>query len=115
MVFLYGGLGRRRGTPQDSVGGSLKKCTKCGGNHDDRVCLKIGDEMEAKTVEMKRQTEEIEHQTTTILFKRKNRSNNKAISSEIKVYASGLNVNKDIEECDPLVPSFSSSFFFLFY
>jgi hypothetical protein len=36
------GHGRGRGTPQDTSGGSLKKCTKCDGNHDDNACFKVG-------------------------------------------------------------------------
>ena len=41
--------------------------------------------------------------------RRQNRINNKDTSSEIKTYSTGLNVNKDIEECVPLVPSSSVS------
>ena len=48
------GRGRGRGTPQGAVGGFLKKCTKCGGNHDDSACFKVGDEVEAKAAEMKK-------------------------------------------------------------
>ena len=58
---------------------------------------------------MKKQTEEIEEQDTVILSKRKNQPNNKATSSEIKTYSAGLNANKGIEECVPLVPSPSAS------
>ena len=54
------GHGRGRGTPQVSVGGFLKKCTKCGGNHDDSACFKVGDDLVTKTTEMKKQAEEIE-------------------------------------------------------
>ena len=100
------GHGRGRGTPQGVVGGFLKKCTKCGGNHDDSACFKVGDELAAKAAEMKKQAEEIEQQTTVILSKRKNKPNNKATSSDIKTYSAGLNANKDIEEC---VPSSSAS------
>ena len=72
-----GGRGRGRGAPQGAVGGSLKKCTKCGGNHNDSVCFKVGDELAAKAAEMKKQTEVIEQQATAILSKRKNRPNNR--------------------------------------
>ena len=85
-----------------------QEVTKCGGNHDDIVFSKVGDELTAKAGEMKKQTEEIEEQATVILSKRKNRPNNKVTSSEIKTYSAGLNVNKDIEECVPLVPSIQS-------
>ena len=47
---MRGGRGRGRGAPQDAVGGCLKKCTKCGGNHNDSVCFKVGDELTAKGV-----------------------------------------------------------------
>ena len=106
---MRGGRGRGRGTPQDATGVSLKKCTKCDGNHDDRACIKVGDELTAKVAEMKKQTEEIEQQAAVILSKRKNRPNNKTTSSEIKAYSAGLNANKDIEECAPLVPAPSAS------
>ncbi len=45
---MYGGRGRGRGAPQVAAGGSLKKCTKCGGNHDDNVCFKVEDELVVK-------------------------------------------------------------------
>ena len=45
---ISGGRGRGRGTPQGAAGGSLKKCTQCGGNHDDSVCFKVGDELTVK-------------------------------------------------------------------
>jgi hypothetical protein len=54
------GHGRGRGTPQGAAGVSLKKCTKCGGNHDDSTCFKVGHELAAKVVELKKQVEKIE-------------------------------------------------------
>jgi hypothetical protein len=54
-------------------------------SHNDSVCLKVGDELAAKAAEMKKQAEVIEQQSTVIFSKRKNRPNNKATSSEIKV------------------------------
>ena len=106
---MYGGRGRGRGAPQVAAGGSLKKCTKCGGNHDDNACFKVGDELAAKAAEMKKQAEEIEQQAAAILSKRKNKPNNKATSLDIKAYSAGLNANKDVEECVPRVPSSSAS------
>ncbi len=101
------GHGRGRGTPQVTAGGPLKKCTK--GNHDDSACFKVGDELTVKAAEMEKQSEEIEQHASAILSKRKNRPNNKSTSSEIKTYSPGLNANKDIEECVPLVFSSASS------
>ncbi len=82
---MRGGRGRGRGAPQDTVGGCPKKCTKCVGNHNDSVCFKVGDELAEKGAEMKKRAEVIEQQAAVILSKRKNRPNNKATSSEIKV------------------------------
>ena len=49
-----GGLGRGRRTPEGTTGGFLNNFPKSGGNHDDIVCFRFGDELEAKGTEMKK-------------------------------------------------------------
>ena len=69
-----GGRGGDRESAPRAAGDVTKKCPKCGGNHDEYVCFKLGDELVSKADEMKKQTETIEEQTVSILVKRKHHS-----------------------------------------